>query len=323
MDALLDSRSHGTMKAGRIEMLNEFMSEWDGLLSHAKSAEIIGNQKNSTAGNSVIVMGATNRPFALDDAVLRRLPRRLLVDLPDQAGRESILRILLKDDSVANDVDFSEIARLTPNYSGSDLKNVARAAAERLLRRVCDSDYNKKLANINKIGHENPNCSLSMSVENADIVDSSRDQNFNQKDPIDGTKSSACESSTNLPSDSLISKSIINKSNPLNQNYNVKIASNYGSSILAASPDQMLDVKTFPEIKDERNEKNIENLADSNVKQIQITMQDLIVATEEISGSTSVNMSSIEELRRWDRQFGCRVGDSRSKRKAPSVLGFQ
>ena len=55
-------------------VITEFMQEMDGLRTN----------KNS----NVIVIGATNRPFDLDDAVLRRLPRRLLVDLPGEKERE-------------------------------------------------------------------------------------------------------------------------------------------------------------------------------------------------------------------------------------------
>lgn len=121
VDALLETRSNPISRASRLEIINEFMSEWDGVLSN--------NQ-------GVTIMAATNRPFALDDAVLRRLPRRVLVDLPDASGRLSILRLLLKDDPLCGTVDLEYLSRLTEFYSGSDLKNLCMAAAFRALRRV-------------------------------------------------------------------------------------------------------------------------------------------------------------------------------------------
>jgi SpoVK/Ycf46/Vps4 family AAA+-type ATPase len=78
---------------------------------------------------SVFVMVATNRPFDLDDAVIRRLPRRLLVDLPTQADRKEILRIHLRGEQLDESVDLADIAKRTPFYSGSDLKNIAVSAA--------------------------------------------------------------------------------------------------------------------------------------------------------------------------------------------------
>jgi len=94
------------------DILNQFLKEWDGL--------------NDL---SVFVMVATNRPFDLDDAVIRRLPRRLLVDLPTQADRKEILRIHLKGEQLDDSVDLADIAKRTPFYSGSDLKNIAVSAA--------------------------------------------------------------------------------------------------------------------------------------------------------------------------------------------------
>jgi ATP-dependent Zn protease len=54
------------------------------------------------------------------------LPRRLLVDLPGQSEREAILRILLKNEKLAGDVDLKKIAEQTDTYSGSDLKRESR-----------------------------------------------------------------------------------------------------------------------------------------------------------------------------------------------------
>ncbi|RAR08360.1 AAA-domain-containing protein [Stemphylium lycopersici] len=111
-DAVFASRDAMRERASHRDILNQFLKEWDGL--------------NDL---SVFVMVATNRPFDLDDAVIRRLPRRLLVDLPTQADRKEILRIHLKGEQLDESVDLEDIAKRTPFYSGSDLKNIAVSAA--------------------------------------------------------------------------------------------------------------------------------------------------------------------------------------------------
>ncbi|KAI0278817.1 hypothetical protein BC826DRAFT_1113173 [Russula brevipes] len=76
--------------------------------------------------DNVIVIGAINRPFDLDDAVLRRLPRRLLVDLPGESECEEILNIPLWDKVLAPEVDLKVLALVawdTPTFSGLDLKH--------------------------------------------------------------------------------------------------------------------------------------------------------------------------------------------------------
>ncbi len=111
-DAVFASRDAMRERASHRDILNQFLKEWDGL--------------NDL---SVFVMVATNRPFDLDDAVIRRLPRRLLVDLPTQADREEILKIHLRGEELDALVDLKDLAKRTPFYSGSDLKNVAVSAA--------------------------------------------------------------------------------------------------------------------------------------------------------------------------------------------------
>ncbi|KAH0536830.1 hypothetical protein FGG08_006328 [Glutinoglossum americanum] len=96
------------------DLVSQFLREWDGVNGGAKGG---------------FVMAATNRPSDLDPAVLRRLPRRILVDVPSAEDREAILRIHLKDEILAPDVDIAALARDTPSHTGSDLKSLCVAAA--------------------------------------------------------------------------------------------------------------------------------------------------------------------------------------------------
>ena len=80
IDALFGARVAARESGGAIAhrgVITEFMQEMDGL--------------KSSKDDNVIVIGATNRPFDLDDAILRRLPRRLLVDLPGEKEREGVV----------------------------------------------------------------------------------------------------------------------------------------------------------------------------------------------------------------------------------------
>ncbi|CAK3956830.1 ATPase family AAA domain-containing 1 [Lecanosticta acicola] len=112
-DAIFGSRSSAGNRNTHREIINQFLREWDGM----------------DANHNVFIMVASNRPFDIDDAVLRRLPRRLLVDLPVAKDRESILKIHLKDEALDETVSLPDLAEQTPLYSGSDLKNLCVAAA--------------------------------------------------------------------------------------------------------------------------------------------------------------------------------------------------
>lgn len=123
-DAIFCSRTGASNRTSHRELINQFLREWDGMNDM-----------------SAFIMVATNRPFDLDDAVLRRLPRRLLVDLPTENDRESILRIQLKDEIIDPGVDLTTLAHRTPFYSGSDLKNLCVSAAL-----ACVRDENERAA---------------------------------------------------------------------------------------------------------------------------------------------------------------------------------
>eukprot|EP00545_Synedropsis_sp_CCMP1620_P013271 CAMPEP_0119010872 /NCGR_PEP_ID=MMETSP1176-20130426/5302_1 /TAXON_ID=265551 /ORGANISM="Synedropsis recta cf, Strain CCMP1620" /LENGTH=1272 /DNA_ID=CAMNT_0006963613 /DNA_START=229 /DNA_END=4047 /DNA_ORIENTATION=- len=124
VDSLLSSRegssddsAHGTLTSVKTTM----MSEWDGLNS--------GTNGNGEAGSDrVVVIGSTNRPFDLDEAVLRRFPRRILVDLPDLETRSEILEVTLAENRLDPAVNLTKIAERLEGYTGSDIKEVCREA---------------------------------------------------------------------------------------------------------------------------------------------------------------------------------------------------
>jgi len=134
-DAILGARSGGSNRTSHRELINQFLREWDGMTEM-----------------SAFIMVATNRPFDLDEACLRRLPRRLLVDLPQEKDREAILKIHLKDEILDPEVSFSQLASQTPFYSGSDLKNLSVAAALACVREEFNTaaSHNKSAADKGK-----------------------------------------------------------------------------------------------------------------------------------------------------------------------------
>ncbi|KAI3783165.1 hypothetical protein L2E82_13229 [Cichorium intybus] len=130
VDSMLGRRENPGEHEAMRKMKNEFMVNWDGLRTKDRER--------------VLVLGATNRPFDLDEAVIRRLPRRLMVNLPDAVNREKILRVILAKEQLASDIDLEAIANMTDGYSGSDLKNLCVAAAHYPIRQILDKEKKEK-----------------------------------------------------------------------------------------------------------------------------------------------------------------------------------
>ncbi len=118
-------RSRGAGLGGghdeREQTLNQLLSEMDGF----------------SRNDLTIVLAATNRPDVLDSALLRpgRFDRRVIVDRPELAAREAILRVHTRDKPLGDEVDLAEMARSTPGFSGADLANLVNEAALGATRR--------------------------------------------------------------------------------------------------------------------------------------------------------------------------------------------
>ena len=89
-----------------------------------------------------MVLAATNRPFDLDEAIRRRLEKRIYIPLPSTEGRRKLFEINLKDVNKEKDVNIFELVRLTEGYSGADIANVCREAAMMPMRRRLDEGLN-------------------------------------------------------------------------------------------------------------------------------------------------------------------------------------
>lgn len=120
IDSLLSARKSDDKDVTR-RVLNEFLQEFDGA--------------RTTGNDQILIMGATNRPFELDDAALRRFPKRIQIRMPDIETRFQLLKLLLrKEGNPLNDKELWKIAQITENYSSSDLTNLAKDAAMGPLR---------------------------------------------------------------------------------------------------------------------------------------------------------------------------------------------
>ncbi|XP_057477871.1 peroxisomal ATPase PEX6 isoform X5 [Actinidia eriantha] len=131
VDSMLGQRSRAGEHEAMRKIKNEFMTHWDGLLTKQ--------------GERILVLAATNRPFDLDEAIIRRFERRIMVGLPAVENREKILRTLLAKEKVDEGLDIKELATMTEGYSGSDLKNLCTTAAYRPVRELIRQERLKDL----------------------------------------------------------------------------------------------------------------------------------------------------------------------------------
>jgi katanin p60 ATPase-containing subunit A1 len=121
IDALMSARGDSGEHEGSRRMKTELLVQMDGLLSSTEQ---------------VFLLAATNLPWELDMALLRRLEKRILVPYPTTIARRTMLQKHLPKEKLAPNADIDAIAAATEGYSGSDLVLVAKEAGMRPLRRL-------------------------------------------------------------------------------------------------------------------------------------------------------------------------------------------
>jgi SpoVK/Ycf46/Vps4 family AAA+-type ATPase len=124
LDSLMGQ--HSNEVGGEIRVRNQFLKEMDGIMDKGKSLH-------------VYVIGATNKPWDLDWAFIRRFQKRILVPLPDHHTRLMMLKLYTSNLQITGDVDLHELARLSEGFSGSDIRDVCQSAQLSLIGEFFES----------------------------------------------------------------------------------------------------------------------------------------------------------------------------------------
>lgn len=131
IDALCSARGGANEHEASRRVKSQLLVEMDG----CASANANGTAEGETP-KTVMVLGATNLPWEIDEALRRRLEKRIYIPLPELNARRELFRLNLKGIKLSDDVDLEALAAATEGYSGADITNVARDASMMNLRRL-------------------------------------------------------------------------------------------------------------------------------------------------------------------------------------------
>lgn len=124
VDSLFGTRSQEV--GGEVRVRNQFLKEMDGLADKGKKLQLY-------------VMAATNKPWSLDYAFLRRFEKRIFVPLPDVNARKKMFELYTQPLTLDEDIRLDELAKYTEGYSGSDIKDICQAVQLKVVRELFES----------------------------------------------------------------------------------------------------------------------------------------------------------------------------------------
>ena len=142
IDSVGTKRTDGENEASK-KVLAEMLVQMDGIseLNSGQNDNKINNgNEEEIKPKFVMVLGATNMPWDLDDALRRRFEKRIYIPLPNKEGREQMFHINFKGIKLSNDVNIDTLVKKTEGYSGHDISSVCREASLMNMRRKLMSE---------------------------------------------------------------------------------------------------------------------------------------------------------------------------------------
>ncbi|OFX17882.1 AAA family ATPase [archaeon RBG_16_50_20] len=128
VDSLVGIR--GDEVGGEVRTRNQFLKEMDNVLDKKRQTH-------------VYVIGATNKPWALDEPFIRRFQKRIYVPLPTAESRQELYEIYAKNLKLASDVDRTLLVEKTEGYSGSDFRDIFQGAQTKVVREFFEGNHSK------------------------------------------------------------------------------------------------------------------------------------------------------------------------------------
>ena len=124
VDSLVGIR--GDEVGGEVRTRNQFLKEMDSISDKANPSH-------------VYIVGATNKPWALDEAFIRRFQKRIFVPLPNVEARTELVSIYIKELTISGDVSTDELVHMTDGYSASDIRDILQSAQIKVVRELFES----------------------------------------------------------------------------------------------------------------------------------------------------------------------------------------
>jgi len=143
IDSICSKRGSDSEHEASRRVKSELLIQMDGV-------SVSENSSEGDPSKVVMVLAATNFPWDIDEALRRRLEKRIYIPLPSAKGREELLKINVRDVKCEDSINLEALADLMDGYSGSDITNVCRDASMMVMRRKIQGLSAEEIKNLPK-----------------------------------------------------------------------------------------------------------------------------------------------------------------------------